>query len=139
MNKIMIVDDNTQFRSSLSEVMLETPGIIVSEAESGNDALKIVERERPDLIIMDILMPGMDGWEAAGEIRMIGGFENMPVIFCSGSYQDEMKFASSHPAGCAFITKPIDIEKLFDLIEGLLQGRDGAPDARSLPAAQNLR
>lgn len=139
MNKILIVDDNAQFRTSLSEAMLETPGITVAEAECGNDAVKIVERDKPDIIIMDVIMPGMDGWEAASEIRMIAGFENMPVIFCSGSYQDEMKFASSHPAASAFITKPIGIEKLFDLIDGLLPTRGGAPDSHSLPAAGNLR
>lgn len=120
LKKLLIVDDYDTFRENLVEALSEIPGIKIIEATSGGQAIKEARAHTPDLIVMDIMMPGMDGWEAAAEIRLMEGLETVPVIFCSGSFEHEMKYSSLSPSHSFFITKPADIETMMSLINNLI-------------------
>lgn len=120
MKKLLIVDDYDTFRENLVETLSEIPGIKIIDATSGGQAIKEALAHTPDLIVMDIMMPGMDGWEAAAEIRLMDGLDTVPVIFCSGSFEHEMKYSSFSPSNSFFMSKPADIEKMMSLINNLI-------------------
>jgi len=76
--KIMVVDDEYEV-ADIVKKMLESEGFEVIIANSGEEALKKLEKERPDLILLDIMMPGMDGWETLKEIKSNEKFRDIPV------------------------------------------------------------
>ncbi|RLF43701.1 MAG: two-component system response regulator, partial [Thermoplasmata archaeon] len=76
--KIMVVDDEYEV-ADIVKKMLESEGFEVIIANSGEEALKKLEKERPDLILLDIMMPGMDGWETLKKIKSNEKFRDIPV------------------------------------------------------------
>jgi CheY-like chemotaxis protein len=115
--KILIVEDEINEAMVLRK-MLELWGYEVCEiAASGEDAIRKVEIEKPDLVLMDIYMHGISGIEAAGKIRSRNG---MPIIFMTG-YPDEQtrqKAYAVHPAG--YFIKPLDYKKLKEALKSIL-------------------
>ncbi len=106
--KVLVVDDYDDGRLML-RLMLETKGFRVSEASNGEEAIESVRRECPDLILMDLNMPRMDGLTAARKIReckeMCGG---VPMVAVTAYHTYGMKEAAEE-AGCdAYVAKPID-------------------------------
>jgi CheY-like chemotaxis protein len=77
--RVLIVDDERKNRELL-EVMLAPEGLLLQTAASGEEALAMVARERPDLILLDIMMPGMDGYQVAASIKGDAATSNIPVI-----------------------------------------------------------
>src|SRR5262245_5613680 len=77
--KILLVEDNEQNRY-LTTFLLEKAGYEVIHAHTGKEALRLADEEKPDLVLMDIQMPEMDGYEAARQIRDTPGLEEMPVV-----------------------------------------------------------
>jgi CheY-like chemotaxis protein len=76
--KVLVVDDEEDIRY-LVRSLLETRGIEVVEAESGEECLQILEKFAPDLILLDVMMPGIDGWEVLRRIRGHDGYKSIPV------------------------------------------------------------
>ncbi len=104
---VLIVEDNPLNLELISDI-LEAHGYRVQSAISGSDALKMVEEEKPDLILMDIQLPGLDGLTITGMIKERPGFENLPIIALTAHAMrgDEEK---AKEAGCdGYISKPID-------------------------------
>jgi PAS domain S-box-containing protein len=113
--KLMIVDDVPQNRLMLMDATLPL-GFEVVDAENGRQCLDLLDSARPDLILMDVMMPVMDGYEATRRIRELPDFASIPVIFVSASVtpSDEVK---SRVAGAnAFLTKPIEHDALLNVI-----------------------
>src|ERR1041385_4551659 len=79
MNTVLVVEDNDDIRRML-RILLESEGFHVIEAASGGGALNIVKDGRPDVILMDLALPGIDGLETIRRIRKIDGFRNTPII-----------------------------------------------------------
>lgn len=77
--RILLVEDNEQNRY-LATYLLEHAGFTVIHASNGKMALDLARTQRPDLVLMDIQMPEMDGFEAARELRTLPGFENIPLV-----------------------------------------------------------
>ena len=120
MPKILIVEDNEENRDSLSR-RLQRRGFAVALAENGLVGVASAASEKPDLILMDMNMPELDGWEATGRIKAAPETAAIPVIALtahamSGDRDRALK------AGCAdYHTKPVDFPKLLAQIEALLQ------------------
>ena len=118
--KILVVDDNADVRLLVRKV-LERAGFLIVEAASGEEALSAVEELVPDLVLMDIRLPGaIDGLEAAEHLRQDVRLARTPIVALSASvFDDDRNRALA--AGCSgFIAKPVDITALPDLVEKFL-------------------
>ena len=121
MPKILIVEDNEENRDSLSR-RLQRRGFEVALAPDGKLGVVAALSEKPDLILMDMNMPELDGWEATRQVKAQAGTEDIPVIALTAhalSGDRERALA----AGCAdYHTKPVEFPKLLAQIEALLAG-----------------
>ncbi|HSH04542.1 MAG TPA: ATP-binding protein [Anaerolineae bacterium] len=116
---ILVVDDKDYNRSMIVH-LLEPLGFVVTTAENGAEAMVKAEQELPDLIVMDLVMPQVTGFEAAQKLRQNPATEHIPIIAASASAFERDKEASL-TAGCnAFIAKPIVAPALFSLLADLL-------------------
>ncbi len=91
---VLMVDDSTANRQLL-EVLLGSVGLTALVAEDGEKALELLEQHKPDLIILDILMPGLDGYEVATRIKQINGLEDIPIIAFTAYVHQVEKFGES--------------------------------------------
>jgi len=117
--KILLVEDNEQNRY-LATFLLEKAGHTVLHAGTGREALRIGGEQRPDLILMDIQMPEMDGYEAAQHLRGMPGLEHIPVVAVTsyamvGDREKAMKLGF-----VGYIEKPISAETFVDEIGAYL-------------------
>ena len=111
MKKILLVEDNDMNRDMMSR-LLKRWGYEVVTAMDGRTAVEKVSSERPDLVLMDITLPGIDGIEATTQIRALPEGEHLPVIALTAHVLDEDRERAMN-AGCNdFETKPIDFQKL---------------------------
>ncbi|RMF90016.1 MAG: response regulator [Methanobacteriota archaeon] len=120
MPKILVVDDEEDIRFII-KTALSKKGYHVVEAESGEECLEIVKSERPDLIFMDIMMPGIDGWETTRRIKTNPETKDIPISMVSakGGSEDRRK-STEYAFAEAHLTKPIDFELMFRTAETLL-------------------
>jgi CheY-like chemotaxis protein len=125
--KILIVDDEQDTLSVLGKG-LTAEGYLIIKADNGGDALVLATSERPDLIILDVLMPGMDGGEVARRLKGIPETEDIPVIFLTGMFpkrEEEEEEEEGHTvAGHVLFDKPYDVLKLATAIRKLLQEKN---------------
>ena len=119
--KILYIDDDPLNRS-LVKRLLSSYDFQVVEAENGMDGIDVAQQELPDLILMDINMPGLDGHETTTRMRTISGLKRTPIIAVTArTTRGEKELALT--AGCdGFITKPIDVDKFPDQVTAYLQG-----------------
>ena len=118
--KILIVDDDKDVLSVL-EKRLTAEKYSVITANNGQDAIILAKAQRPDLIILDIIMPGIDGAEVAGKLREDPETRNIPVIFLTCMLTpEEEKQKRHHVAGNIFIAKPYDIKELLSEIKKIV-------------------
>jgi CheY-like chemotaxis protein len=122
MPKILIVEDNEDNRDSLSR-RLQRRGFEVVAAEDGKAGLAAAQAEKPDLILMDMNMPELDGWEATRRLKAVEAVRHVPVVALTAhALAGDRERALE--VGCAdYHTKPIDFPKLLAQIEGILQNR----------------
>ena len=116
---VLIVDDDAHLREFL-RANLETEGYVVREAGSADEGLAVLEEEPPDLILLDVMMPQVDGWEMLRRVRERHGLESIPVVMFSGKVEDEAETAEERGAQ-AFIGKPFDPEQLLASTKHLLR------------------
>ena len=101
-------------------ILLESEKFRVLEASSGAEALKILNRERPAVILMDLALQGFDGFETIRRIRNIDGFQITPIVILS-AYSGPSVCETARRAGIeVFITKPIDFDELAFVLEQVL-------------------
>jgi CheY-like chemotaxis protein len=120
--KILIVEDNSQ-NMRLIEITLKAKTYTLLKAIDGEEALEVAIRERPDLIIMDIQLPKMNGLEVVAKLRQTPGFDLVPIIAIT-AYAMKGDKERSIEAGCnAYLPKPINTRELPGFIEKMLQQR----------------
>jgi CheY-like chemotaxis protein len=126
MPKILIVEDNEENRDSLSR-RLQRRGYAIVTAADGNAGLAMAQSEKPDLILMDMNMPELDGWEATRQIKAIEELRDVPVLALTAhALAGDRERALE--VGCAdYHTKPVDFPKLLARIEAILQNRTTVP------------
>lgn len=118
--KILIVDDDNNLRCILRDLMGGF-GFIPMEAADGFDAISIFEKDRPNAVLLDLQMPGIDGFETMRRLRQINA--RVPVIILTG-YGDVPTAVKATKAGAYdFITKPPDMDRLIDIIGKAVSGR----------------
>jgi len=119
MPKILIVEDNEENRDALSR-RLQRRGFEIVMAADGKVGVAMTQTEKPDLVLMDMNMPELDGWEATRQIRAAAETQNLPVIALTAHAMAGDRDRALE-AGCAdYHTKPVDFPKLLAQIEALL-------------------
>ncbi len=119
-HKILIVDDEKDVREILL-FNLSQEGYTVHTAEDGEKALKIIEKEKPKLIILDVMMPIMDGYETCKKIRTLPDNKDTIIVFLSARNEDYSQITGFEAGGDDYITKPINPKVLLSRIKALLK------------------
>lgn len=116
---VLIVEDGEDTRY-LMRLELERLGYLVIEAEDGKKAVEMALHDRPDIILMDLSLPIMDGFAATEQIRASNGLEAVPIIAVTAHQETDFRAGAKAAGFDAYVTKPIDMRWLSELIEGLL-------------------
>ncbi|MGI9069694.1 MAG: response regulator [Pyrinomonadaceae bacterium] len=116
---VLVVEDGEDTRY-LMRIELERLGYLVIEAEDGQKAVEAALLDRPDIILMDLSLPVMDGFAATEQIRASDGLEGVPIIAVTAHQETDFRAGAKAAGFNAYVTKPIDIKWLSELIEGLL-------------------
>ena len=117
--KVLVVEDDEDARF-LMRLELERLGYLVLEAADGEKGVEIAVDERPDIILMDLTLPVMDGITATEKIRATDGFSGIPVIAVTAHQETDFREGAKTAGFNAYVTKPIEIPWLDELIRGLL-------------------
>ncbi len=118
--KILLVEDTEDNRFMMRR-LLEMDGYVVVEARNGQEAVAVAQAEKPQLILMDLSLPVLDGLAATRLLRQIPEFADTPIVAVSAHDTNDFK-AEALAAGCnCYITKPIDFAELEELIVRLLE------------------
>ena len=117
--KILIIDDDLRLDKMLV-LMFEGHGLATEFAASGSHALEILTQFRPDAIILDLMMPGMDGFEVCERIKKDTALKDIPVIVLTALPADVHKERALSLGACAYIEKPFVSAKLLDKIKEVM-------------------
>jgi len=120
---ILVVDDYSDIVVSVKQVLEDTTGEYrVISADSGEKCLQILQQVTtlPDLILLDIMMPGMSGWDVAARIKQNDRWRDVPIVFLTAK-GDEMSVGIGHLASEDYIVKPFDIMKLKESVKRILR------------------
>ncbi len=124
--KILIVEDESDLRSLLREYF-ESRGYAVEVAADGNEAISSALATLPDVILLDLVMPRLDGWETMGVLRSYPTTRAIPIVICTGSSEERLEPASSDGHD-ALVRKPCTAEEVEATIVAVL-GDDAALDS----------
>ena len=119
---ILIIDDSTT-NIVLLQAVLNNKGYLIETALNVKDALSIVSKKNPDLILLDLLMPRINGYDFLKEIKENDKTCNIPVIVVSALTDQENIQRSMELGANEFITKPVDIQKLLEMVASILQNK----------------
>lgn len=117
--RVLIIDDEAPIRL-LCRVNLEAEKIDVLEAEDGPTGLAVAMEERPDVILLDVMMPGLDGWHVAEQLIDDPRTSNIPIIFLTARAEFRDRARGLDIGGVDYVTKPFNPVELADLVRGLL-------------------
>lgn len=119
MKKVLIIEDHSDMRELLMW-QIELMGFMPVTAKRGKEGVEMALSEKPELIIMDIMMPGMDGWEAAREIRAHADTKNIPILAATALFRDS-DLKTCIEAGCnGYIVKPFTFQELQGKVRELI-------------------
>ncbi len=119
--KVLIVDDEQEV-VRLLEVILTRAGFTIAKAYSGRECLSLLTRENPDVILLDIMMPGMTGLEVMEALRTIYGAVSMPpVIFLTAKGGMESMIEGLQAGAYKYLVKPTSREKLIEIVKSALE------------------
>lgn len=117
---VLICDDNRAIRESLV-VILTTAGYRAKGVDSALDCVAVARREHPDMIIMDIMMPGMDGSTAAGLMKDVPEIEGVPVVLLSAMPEDQVKVRAEDAGAAGYLLKPYRKNVLLETVSRFTQ------------------
>ena len=117
-SKILVVDDSPTDRQHLSE-LLSKNGFKVSTADSAEDAMAKLKQSRPDLVLMDVVMPGQNGFQATRALSKDESTKNIPVILCSSKGQETDKVWGLRQGAKDYVVKPVNPADLLAKIAAL--------------------
>jgi len=121
MKHIFLVDDSKTMLMSL-EGILKKSGFQVSKAASGQDALNQLQRGKPDLMITDLNMPGMDGISLIKETRKLPGMRFMPILMLTTESQQSKRTEAKAAGATGWLVKPVKPDELVNVIKKVLPG-----------------
>ena len=117
---VLLVDDEQAIRA-ICRVNLEGDGFSVLEAKDGAEALAEVGRRRPSLVLLDVMMPGVDGWNVAERLAADERTKNIPVVFLSARAADEDRLRAQELGAVGYIVKPFDPIELAGVVRDVLE------------------
>jgi twitching motility two-component system response regulator PilH len=117
-HKILIVDDSPTERYYLTDILVKN-GFSVSTAENGEDALLKMRADRPELILMDVVMPGANGFQVTRSIARDPELSSVPVIICSSKNQETDRIWGMRQGAQDYFVKPVDPQQLLARIAAL--------------------
>lgn len=117
---VMLVDDNPDLLYSVQKGLESlSEGYKVIAVESGRKCLQLLKKIRPDLILLDIMMPGMDGWDTCAKIKGDKKTENIPIVFLTAK-TDPISKSMGRLASADYITKPFEMKDLKKRIDSVI-------------------
>jgi CheY-like chemotaxis protein len=117
---VLVVDDDVRNVFALTSA-LELHGMTVLYADNGRDGITLLhEHPEVDLVLMDVMMPDMDGNQTTAEIRETKGFENLPVLFLTAKAMQDDRDKSLAAGASDYITKPVDLDRLLTVMRSWL-------------------
>lgn len=116
--KILVVDDSPTERYFLTDVLVKN-GFSVSTAENGEEALSKIKADKPQLILMDVVMPGQNGFQITRAIAKDPETQDIPVIICSSKNQETDRIWGLRQGARDYLIKPIDPQELLGKIAAL--------------------
>jgi len=128
MAKTILVVDDERHIVRLVQVNLERAGYEVATAYDGVEAIEAVQSELPDMIIMDVMMPRMDGFEALKELRANEQTKDIPVIMLTAKAQDADIFKGWSSGVDSYLTKPFNPRELLAFVDRIFQSLEYPPD-----------
>jgi DNA-binding response OmpR family regulator len=118
-NKILVVDDEPDVLSLLN-LMLSSQGYIVISATDGQEALEKARAESPELILLDVMLPRMDGYKVARMLKFDENFRHIPIIMLTAKVQEKDRQTGLEMGVDDYITKPFDTGELLEKVKKLL-------------------
>ena len=133
--RILIADDHKLFRQGMISLMRTREGFaeVVGEAETGEEAIQMTEQLHPDVVLMDIYMPQMDGLQAAKEIR--SRFPKVAIVMLTSSERDGHLYEAVRLGVAGYLLKSLDANELFELLDGVMHGEAAMTRAMATPRA----
>jgi DNA-binding response OmpR family regulator len=133
MAKILIVDDDPENREIL-RARLERAGHAVSEAVNGEEGLRLIDTDRPDLVLLDVMMPKIDGWHVCRQIKSNVKTETLPVVMLTAMGQQIDKLRGWESGADEYLMKPWDPVKLLEIVNKLcLAAQKQGSSAQEIP------
>ena len=119
-SKILVVDDSST-NIVLLEAILNGQGYLIETAQSVKEAFQIIKKEKIDLILLDLLMPRVSGFDFLKEIKSIEATKDIPIIIVSAVADPENRKKTLEMGALDFINKPIDIQNFIERVEAILR------------------
>ena len=139
MTRVLIIDDEAPIRL-LCRVNLEAEGMDVLEAGDGPSGLEVARAEQPDVVLLDVMMPGLDGWAVAQELLDDVDTDEIPIVFLTARAEFRDRARGLDIGGVDYITKPFNPVELAPLVRRLLERIDrGERDALRSEKLAELR
>jgi two-component system KDP operon response regulator KdpE len=127
--KILIIDDDPAFLNLVEQVLTQK-GYEVLKASSGREGLRLIFDQRPDLVLLDVVIPGVDGWQVCSRIREIS---DIPIIMITGRHKSEEDIVRGLDYGADdYLTKPLGSKELVARVRAVLRRAE-------LPSSQDIR
>ena len=117
--RVLLVDDESAIRT-ICRVNLESDGLTVVEAADGREALERVREQQPELVLLDVMMPGIDGWEVARELGAAKATRDIPVVFLSARAAREDRERAQELGAVGYIVKPFDPLSLSGVVRDVI-------------------
>jgi DNA-binding response OmpR family regulator len=121
--RVLVIDDEAPIRL-LCRVNLEAEGIEVLEAADGTTGLSVAQAEHPDVVLLDVMMPGLDGWRVAEELLEDESTRGIPIIFLTARAEFRDRARGLDIGGLDYVTKPFNPLELAPLVRDLLDRID---------------
>jgi len=117
---VLVVDDEHAIRL-LCRVNLSASGLDVLEAENGRNGVELARRERPDLVLLDVMMPDVDGWAVARELAEDDRTREIPIVFLTARADAADRRMGQQLGGVGYVVKPFDPVTIGDFVEGVIR------------------
>ncbi len=118
--KVLLVDDEPNIIVAL-EFLVQSEGYQVFTAYDGKEALQKTDLQQPDIIVLDVMMPGMDGFEVARHVRANPAYQDTRIIFLTARGTQEDRFRGYSSGGEFYLAKPFDNDELINIINEVVE------------------
>ncbi len=121
MSRVLVVEDSPAQREMITGLLRES-GLDVTSVGDGIEALELIQGQKPDLVVLDIVMPGMNGYEVCRRLKSDPTTQSMPIVMCSSKGEEFDRYWGIRQGADAYIAKPFQPQELVGTIRQLLRG-----------------